>query len=126
MKSRFSDMAVKLLVSFSILNPALLLSEEEEEEEFSQYGNEEIKALAQFYGNEATVSYNGETYTSHHLLDKDNLIREWQVFKRALKQETVLLMYRKKITEVPPMWEVKVHMECTGAYTGYFQKYLNC
>ena len=124
MKSRFSDMAVKLLVSFSIFKPALLPSEEEER--FSQYGKEEIKALALFYGSEATVSYDGEIYTSPPLHDKDDLIREWQVFKGALKQETVLLMERKKITEVPPMWEVKVHMECTGAYTGYFQKHLNC
>ena len=94
MKSRFSDMAVKL-VSSSIFNPALLPSEEEER--FSQYGKEEIKALAQFYGSEATVSYDGEPYTSHPLLDKADLIREWQVFKRALKQETILLMERKKL-----------------------------
>ena len=116
-------MAVKLLVSFSIFNPALLPSEEEKR--FSQCGKEEIKALAQFYGSEATESYDGEPYTSPSLLDKDDLVREWQVFKRALKQETALLMERKKITELPPMWEVKVHMECTGAYTGYFQKHLN-
>ena len=116
-------MIVKLLISSSIFNPALLPSEEEG---FSHYVKEEIKALAQFYGSEATLSYDGETYTTHPLLDKDDLIREWQVFKRALKQETVLLVERKKITEVPPMWEVKVHMECTGAYTGYFQKHLNC
>ena len=55
--SHFSDMAVKLLVSFSIFNLALLPSEEEE---FSQYGKEEIKALSQFYGSEATVSYDGK------------------------------------------------------------------
>ena len=81
MKSCFSDMAVKLLVSFSIFNPTMLPSEEEER--FSQYGKEEIEALAQFYGSEATVSYDGETYTSHPLHDKDDLIGEWQVFKRA-------------------------------------------
>ena len=85
MKSHFSDMAVKLLVSSSIFNPALLPSEEEEG--FFQYGKEDIKTLAQFYGSEATVSYDGETYTSHPLHDKDDLMREWQVFKRALKQE---------------------------------------
>ena len=44
----FSDMAVKLLISSSIFNPALLPSEQEEG--LSQYGKEEIKALAQFYG----------------------------------------------------------------------------
>ena len=122
MKSCFSDVAVKLLVSSSIFNPALLPSEER----FSQYEKEGIKALAQFYGSEATVSYDGETYTFPPLLDKDDLVREWQVFKRALKKETILLKGRKKITEVPPMLEIKVHIECTGTYTGYFQKHLNC
>ena len=72
------------------------------------------------------MSYDGENYTSHPLLDRDDLIGEWKVFKRALKQETVLLMERKKITKVPPLWEVKVHMECTGTYMEYFQKHLNC
>ena len=60
------------------------------------------------------------------LPDKDDHIGDWQAFKNALKQETVLLIEGKKITEVPPMWEAKVHMECTGAYIGIFQKYLNC
>ena len=109
MKSCFFDMVVKFLVSISIFYPVLLPSEEEKI--FSQYGKEEIKALAQFHESEATVSYDGEPYTSHLLHDMNNLIREWQVFKRALKQEKVLLMERKKITELPPMWEVKVHME---------------
>ena len=100
MKSRFSDMVVKLLVSSSIFNPALLPSEEEE---FSQYRKEEIKAFSQFYGSKATVSYDNEK-------------------KKALR----LLMERKKITEMPLMWEIEVHIECTGAYTGCFQKLLIC
>ena len=121
MKSHFSDMAVKLLVSSSIFKPSIVAIRKRKWI-FSVW-KEEIKALALFYGSEATVSYDIETYVSHPLHDKDNLIREWQVFKTALKQETVLLMETKKITEVSPMWEVKVHVECTGAYTGYFQKY---
>ena len=56
------------------------------------------------------MSYDGEPYTSPPLHDKDDLIREWQVFIRALKQETVLLKGRKKIAEVPLMWEVEVYM----------------
>ena len=47
----------------------------------SQYGKEEIKALAQIYRSEATVSYDGETYIYRSLHDKENLIREWQIFK---------------------------------------------
>ena len=43
------------------------------------------------------MSYDGENYTSHPLHDKDDLIKEWQVFKRALKQEKVLLIEGKKL-----------------------------
>ena len=43
MKSRFSNMAVKLPVSFSIFKPALLPSEEEER--LSQYGKKKLKPL---------------------------------------------------------------------------------
>lgn len=116
MDSRFSDGVVKLLVSSSVYNPASLPSEEN----LTEYGKEEIKALAQFYGSEAKISYEGQDYTSPPLLDKDNLIGEWQVFKRALKQETKLFMEKNKLTKMPTMSEVKVHMESTGAYTGIF------
>ena len=34
----------------------------------SEYGKKEIRALAQFYGNEATVTYDGKTYISPPLL----------------------------------------------------------
>ena len=67
MRSCLSDVDVKFLVSFNIYNPALLPSEEEG---FSQYRKEEIKVLAQFYGSEATVSYDGETYTSPFFLTR--------------------------------------------------------
>ena len=45
------------------------------------------------------------------LLDKDNFIGEWQVFKRALKQETKLFMETNKLTKIPTLSAVKVHME---------------
>ncbi len=114
MESRFSDGVVKLLVSSSVFNPASLPSEEKRIE----YGKEEIKALAQFYGSEATVSYEGKDHTSPPLLDKDSFIGEWQVFKRALKQETESFMEKNKLTKMPTLSEV--HMESTGAYTGIF------
>ena len=58
-------MAVKLLVSSSIYNPALLPSEEKDF--LSMEKNKLVLAL--FYGSEATVSYDGETYISHPLHD---------------------------------------------------------
>ena len=60
MKSRFSDVAAEHRVSSSIYNPALLPLEEEG---FTQYKRKkEIKALAQFYGSEATVSNIGKIH----------------------------------------------------------------
>jgi len=116
MESRFSDGIVKLLVSSAVFNPASLPSEEK----LSEYGKEEIIVLAQFYGSEATVSHEGKDYTSPPLLDKDSFIGEWQVFKRALKQETESFMEKNKLTKMPTLSEVKAHMESTGAYTGIF------
>ena len=45
------------------------------------------------------------------LLDNDNLIGEWQVFQRALKQETKLFMETNKLTKMSTLSAVKVHME---------------
>ena len=109
MNRRFSDDGVKLLVSSSIFNPASLPSEE-------LHGKKKIKALAEFYGSKATASYDGKSHTSPPLINKDDLIGEWPVFKRALKQETKLLMERLKLEKIPSLQEVKVHMESTGAY----------
>ena len=45
------------------------------------------------------------------LLDKDDFIGEWQVFKRALNQETKLFMETNKLTKMSTLSAVKVHME---------------
>ena len=60
--------------------------------------------------------YQGKDYTSPPLLDNDNFIVEWQVFKRALKQKTKLFMETNKLTKMPALSAVKVHTESTGAY----------
>ena len=54
---------------------------------------EEIKVLAEFYGKEAQVQYAGITYTSPPLLDKDDLLSEWKIFRRAF------LLGKKSIME---------------------------
>ena len=63
-------MAVKLIVSSSIYNPALLPSEEEE---FSQYGKEDIKALTQYYELKLQCPMLVKPYF-RPLLDKDDLM----------------------------------------------------
>lgn len=78
-KRCFSDEAVKLLVATSIFNPAQLPAEES----LSSYGLQEINDLADFYGNEASLEYHGVTYTSPPLLDREELLSEWKIFRKA-------------------------------------------
>ena len=42
------------------------------------------------------MSYDGETYTSHPILDKDNLIRECQVFKKSIETRNSITNGKKK------------------------------
>ncbi len=82
-KSRFTDKAVEIITAMSIFNPSLLPTEDS----LHSYGTEEIKVLAEFYGKEAQVQYAGITYTSPPLLDKDDLLSEWKIFRRAFLLE---------------------------------------
>ena len=63
-RNRFSDRSLKIVTAMSIFNPATLPSEES----LSSYGNEQIKPLAAFYGEEATVEYDGKPTHPNHLL----------------------------------------------------------
>lgn len=74
---RFSDGAVKLLVCSSVFNPASIPSEETA---LAEYGKE-LQALVDFYGKEATVEFNGTTYTSPPLVDGEEIFAEWSVQK---------------------------------------------
>ena len=49
-----------------------------------------------------------------------NFIGEWQVFKRALKQEAKLFMETNDLTKMLTLSAVNVHMESTGTHTGIF------
>ena len=90
-RNRFSDRSLKIVTAMSIFNPATLPSEES----LSSYGNEQIKLLAGFYGEEATVEYDGETHTSKPLVDASELLSEWKIFRRALVVKKKSLMERK-------------------------------
>ncbi len=63
---RFSDHVVKLLASASIFNPTALPTEETA---LMEYGKKELETLVDFYGKEATVDFEGKTYTSPPLVD---------------------------------------------------------
>ncbi len=82
-ESRFTDKAVEIITAMSIFNPFLLPTEDS----LHSYGTEEIKVLAEFYGKEAQVQYAGITHTSPPLLDKDDLLSEWKIFRCAFLLE---------------------------------------
>ena len=60
-----------------------------------------MEVLAQFYGSEATAVYNGVTFSSLPLIDKDEILVEWRLFKQALIQEFRLVREEKQ-------WKVQV------------------
>ena len=115
--SRFSDTAVKLLVSASIFNP---VSVPTEEEALPEYGTEELNALANFYGEEATVEFNGTSYTSPPLVNSEEIIAEWRLFKRTLAKEIKLITEKQKLSKPPTLQDVKVEMESNASYTDIF------
>ena len=101
-KSRFTDKAVKIVTAMSIFSPSLLPVEAF----LPSYGSEQIKILAEFYGKEAEVEYAWTTYTSPPLLDGDELISEWKIFRRALLVEKRAIMERKEESVSPSMQEI--------------------
>ncbi len=76
----------------SLFNPAQLPSSNQDS--FNSYGNNEIKQLAAFYGEE--VEHFGTVFKSPEVLDGDGLISEWPVFRRALLKEKYVLMSAKE------------------------------
>ena len=113
-KSRFTDKAVKIVTAMSIFSPSLLPAEAS----LPSYGSEQIKILAEFYGKEAEVEYVLTTYTSPPLLDGDELLSEWKIFRRALLVEKRAIMERKE--SVPSMQEILDEMNKSHTYRGIF------
>lgn len=120
--TRFSDGVVKLLVAMSVFNPAKLPTQEC----LSSYGLQEMESLANFYGREATVVYQGASYTSPPLLDREELIAEWKVFRRAFYKEKELMVQARGTSTPPPtMQEVLQSMQATEVYQGIFPQTFN-
>ena len=66
----------------SIFNPAQL--PDKSDPDFNQFGNMEIRLLAKFYGKEVEVDFKGSTLKSSPVLEAEQLISEWPVFRRAM------------------------------------------
>ena len=99
-KSRFSDNSLKLVVSFSCFDPSLFPSDDSS---LSDYGNDQLKTLVEFCGNEQTTTYEGSTYTSPPLIDGVVVYTEWRLFKRAFVKESRALVETKQLTKPPSL-----------------------
>ena len=84
-RSRFSDEGVAVIIAMSVFNPANI--PQADGPTFHTYGKEEIKQLAAFYGEEAKVEFQGESFQFPPVIDGDVLLSEWPVFRRALLHE---------------------------------------
>ena len=90
--SRFSDEVVKLVVSASVFSPALL---PDDETLLRAYDNSKLSTLANSCGEKTEVMFEGVTYSSLAIINKEELLGEWQVFKRAAFQEKKVMMGKK-------------------------------
>ena len=79
---------------------------------------EQIKILAEFYGKEAEVEYALMTYTSPPLLDGDELLSEWKLFRRALLVEKKAIMEHKEESVSPSTQEILDEMSKSHMYRG--------
>ena len=76
--------------------------------------------MVDFYGREAPVQFNRTQYTSPPLVDSDEILSEWRVFKRAFSKQKMALMERMKFSKPPTLQELKTDMESCGGYTDIF------
>ena len=108
--SRFSGEVVELVVSASVFNPALLPNDETL---LRAYANSKPSTLANFYEEKVEVTFEGVTYASLAIINKEELLGEWQVFKRAVFQEKKVMM--EKNTSPPSLQDIKDTMETNYA-----------
>ena len=76
--------------------------------------------LLNFYGKEVEVDFDGCTYSSPPLVDREEASAEWRIFKRALLKEKTDLIRKRDLSTPPSLQEVKKEMECSGAYAEIF------
>ena len=117
--SRFSDEVVDLVVSASVFNPALLTGDETL---LRAYGNSKLSTLAIFYGEKAEVTFEGDTYSSLAIINKEELLGEWHVFRRAVFQEKKVMM--EKNTSPPSLQDIKTQRK--PVMLVYFQTFSWC
>ena len=115
--SRFSDSAVNLLVSSSIFNP---VSFPTDEAALPELGNNELKVLLNFYGKEAQAEFGGKTSTSPPLVDSQEILSEWRVFKTAFAKQNKALMKKNQLSRPPILQAIKMEMESCDGHADIF------
>ena len=106
---------MKIVTTMSIFSPSLPA-----EASLPSYGSKQIKVLAEFYGKEAEVEYMWTTYTSPPLLDGNELLSEWKIFRRALLVDKRAIMERKEEFVSPSMQEILDEMNKSHTYVVIF------
>ncbi len=56
------------------------------------------------------------------LVDREEVLAEWKIFKRALVKEKREMMEKDQLSKSPSLQEVKRKMECSGAYVTVYRK----
>ena len=51
--------------------------------------------MVKFYGEKAELTFEGFTYSSLAIINKEDLLGEWQVFKSAFFREKKVMMEKK-------------------------------
>ena len=54
------------------------------------------------------MEFEGVTYTSEALIDAEETVAEWRIFKRAVVRERDEMMQKKKLAMPPTLQELKV------------------
>ena len=88
--------------------------------QLESYGCNEIELLSNSYGRAASVEYEGATYTSPPLINAEDLVSEWKVYRRAMLQEKERLIASKGNVEIPSMQDVAATMMSFTSYADIF------
>ena len=78
------------------------------------YGNSKLPTLANFYGEKVEVTFEWVTYSFLAIINKEELLGDWQVFKRAVFQEKKVMI--KQNTSPPSLQDINDTMETSYAY----------
>ena len=72
-----------------------------------------MKVLLNFYGKEAQAEFGGKPYTSPPLVDSEDILSEWSVFKRDFAKQKKALMKKNQLSKPPTLQEIKME-SCDG------------